>query len=50
MCGRTFADASAGNLQAEYDLLSLGECERPYGDPPKWTLEYKERVSATPVH
>jgi len=39
------------NLQAEYDLASLGEVEsvsRPYGDPPKWTLEYKERVSAEP--
>ena len=42
-----------GNLQAEYDLVSLGEVEsvtRPYGDPLKWTVEYKERVPATPVH
>jgi hypothetical protein len=34
---------------AEYDLASLGEVEsvtRPYGDPPKWTLEYKERGPA----
>ena len=39
------------NLQAEYDLASLGEVEivsRPHGDPPKWTVEYKERVSAKP--
>ena len=37
------------NPQAEYDLASLGEVEsvsRPHGDPPKWTVEYKERVSA----
>ena len=39
------------NLQAEYDLASLDEVEsvsRPHGDPPKWTVEYKERVSAKP--
>jgi len=39
------------NLQAEYDLASLGEVEsvsRPHGDPPKWTVEYKERVLAKP--
>ena len=39
------------NLQAEYDLTSLGEVEsvsRPHGDPPKWTVECKERVSAKP--
>ena len=44
-------DAKPENLQAEYDLASLGEVEsvsRPYGDPPQWTLEYKERVSAKP--
>ena len=30
------------NLQAEYDLASLGEVQsvsRPHGDPPKWTVE-----------
>jgi hypothetical protein len=35
------------NLQAEYDLASVGEVEsvsRPHGDPPKWTVEYKERL------
>ena len=39
------------NLQAEYDLASLGQVEsvsRPHGDPPKWTVECKERVSAKP--
>jgi hypothetical protein len=39
------------NLQAEYDLASLGEVEgvsRPHVDPPKWTVEYKERDSARP--
>ena len=39
------------NLQAEYDLASLGEVEsvsRPYGDPPTWTVSYKGKVSAKP--
>lgn len=40
-----------GSLQAEYDLASLGLVERvqgPYGDPPKWTVDYKEKVSVKP--
>ena len=40
------------NLQAEYDLASLGEVEsvsRPHGDPPKWAVEYKLKVWAKPA-
>jgi hypothetical protein len=39
------------NLRAKYDLASLGEVEsmsRPAANPPKWTMEYKERVSVKP--
>ena len=42
-------DATPENLQAEYDLASLGEVERVrgyYGDPLKWMVEYKGKVSA----
>jgi hypothetical protein len=37
------------DIQAGYDLASLGEVESilgPYSDPPKWTVNYKEKVSA----
>ena len=36
------------DIQAEYDLASLGEVERVrghYGDPLKWMVEYKGKVS-----
>ncbi|MGA8659690.1 MAG: hypothetical protein WB586_26510 [Chthoniobacterales bacterium] len=42
-------DAKPQNLQAVYDLASLGEVESvrgPYDDPPKWTVYYKGKVSA----
>jgi len=37
------------DIQAQYDLASLGEVERVYGpccDPPRWMVSYKETVSA----
>lgn len=37
------------DIQAEYDLASLGEVERiygPYCDPPRWMVSYKGTVSA----
>jgi hypothetical protein len=37
------------DIQAEYDLASLGEVESihgPYCDPPRWMVSYKRRVSA----
>ena len=43
------SDVAPKNLQAEFDLASLGEVESvrgPCGDPPKWTVEYKGKVSA----
>jgi hypothetical protein len=42
-------DATPKNLQAEFDLASVGEVESvhgPCGDPPKWTVEYKGKGSA----
>lgn len=36
-------------IQAEYDLASLGEVESvhgPFSDPPRWTVFYKGKVSA----
>jgi hypothetical protein len=42
-------DFKPKNLEAEYDLASLGEVERVrghYGDPLKWMVEYKGKVSA----
>ena len=35
------------DLQAEYDLTSLGEVESlhgPYCDPPRWMVTYKAKV------
>ena len=37
------------DIQAEYDLASLGEVESihgPYCDPPRWMVSYKGKVSA----
>jgi hypothetical protein len=37
------------DLQAEYDLASLGEVDSihgPYCDPPRWMVSYKGMVSA----
>jgi hypothetical protein len=37
------------DIQAKYDLASLGEVESihgPYCDPPRWMVSYKRRVSA----
>jgi len=37
------------DLQAEYDLASLGEVDSihgPFCDPPRWMVSYKEEVSA----
>jgi hypothetical protein len=42
-------DFKPKNLETEYDLASLGEVERVrghYGDPLKWMVEYKGKVSA----
>ena len=41
-------DARA-DIQAEYDLASLGEVESVHGpccDPPRWMVSYKGKVSA----
>jgi len=37
------------DIQAEYDLASLGEVESvdgPYDAPPRWIVRYKGKVSA----
>ena len=37
------------DIQAEYDIGSLGEVESihgPYCDPPRWMVSYKGKVSA----
>jgi hypothetical protein len=41
------------DIQAEYDLGSLGEVESihgPYCDPPRWMVSYKGKVSAEKGH
>jgi hypothetical protein len=40
---------SRPDIQAEFDLASLGELESihgPYCDPPRWMVSYKGKVSA----
>ena len=40
---------SKPNIEAKYDLASLGEVESitgPFDDPPRWTVSYKEQVLA----
>lgn len=41
------------DLQAEYDIAALGEVESvhgPFSNPPRWMVNYKEKISAKYGH